>query len=418
MSLLETLALAFKALTANKLRSILTMLGIIIGVAAVVALMSIGRGVEQFVAAEFQSVGSNLIILLPGGRQEQTGPPGSNTGRVRPLTNADVLALAQTDRLPSVVNVTGTLFEFAQVEAGRERLSGVQTLGVSPNYNQLVESYTIAEGRFFNETDERSAARVVILGQTAVRRLFPSGEPPIGQNVKINNLPFRVVGVLNSIGGGAFGDQDRVVLIPLATAQQRVFNARTNTGGYAVSLIYLKAANSQASESAVQEIADFMRERRNIAFRGEDDFTVVTQDEVAGAFGQVTSVLTTFLGLIAGISLLVGGIGIMNIMLVSVTERTKEIGLRKALGAKKRDVLTQFLVEAITVSLLGGLLGVALGAGAALLVSAIQPDIPVAVTFDSIALGTGVSAAIGLFFGLYPASRASNLSPIEALRYE
>jgi putative ABC transport system permease protein len=251
-----------------------------------------------------------------------------------------------------------------------------------------------------------------------VKRLFPEGEFPLGQTVKINNLPFKVIGTLAPKGGGFFGDQDNRVLIPLSTAQQRLFNTRTPDGRFAISVIYVQAHDSNQLDLVAGQITAALRERRNISFRAEDDFTVIAQQDLIASFGEVTSALTLFLGLIAGISLLVGGIGIMNIMLVSVTERTREIGLRKALGAKRRDVLAQFLAEATALALLGGLVGIGLGTAAAFSIQLFQPELPVTVTADSVALATGVSVAIGLFFGLYPAYRAARLNPIDALRYE
>ncbi|MBP7691780.1 MAG: ABC transporter permease [Anaerolineales bacterium] len=415
MNLWETLAVAARALAANKLRSALTMLGIIIGVGAVIALMSIGRGVEQFVLAEFQGIGSNLLFVFPGGPDTQ-GPPQPGRSREKPLTNEDVAVLADTGRLPELTAVAAELTNFTLVEYGRENTT-VQVSGVSRNYLG-VRQFSLADGEFFSETDERSAARVAVLGQTVVKRLFPDGDYPLGQTVKINRIPFKIIGTLVSKGGGAFGDQDNVVMIPLSTAQQRVYNARTAAGRFSVSTIYAQARDADQLDAAASQIAEVLREFRDITFRAEDDFTVITQQDLTSSLGQVTGALTLFLGLIAGISLLVGGIGIMNIMLVSVTERTKEIGLRKALGAKRRDVLGQFLVEATALALLGGLVGIGLGAATAFSIRLFQPELPVAVTLDSVALATGVSLAIGLFFGLYPAYRAARLNPIEALRYE
>jgi putative ABC transport system permease protein len=302
------------------------------------------------------------------------------------------------------------------VEYGRETMNA-QVSGVSTNY-QEVRQFFAEDGDFFTETDDRAAARVAVVGQTIVKTLFPGGEYPIGQTIKINKLPFKIVGVLEKKGGGLFGDQDAVVLIPLGTAQQRLFNARGPDGKYVVSLVYVQAASDDAMEPLAKEITAVLRERHNIQFRDEDDFTIVTQNDLISAFGEITGVLTIFLGAIAGISLLVGGIGIMNIMLVSVTERTKEIGLRKSVGAKRRDILWQFLIEAMTLSLLGGVVGILLGAAGARAVVTLQPDVPVAVTLDSVLLATGFSAAIGLFFGMYPAVRAAALNPIDALRYE
>ncbi|MBL8055703.1 MAG: ABC transporter permease [Anaerolineales bacterium] len=415
MSLAETLRVAVRALAANKLRSVLTMLGIIIGVGAVIALMSIGRGVERFVLDEFQGIGSNLLFVFPGGPDTQ-GPPRPGRSREKPLTNADVAVLADPGRLPDVAGVAAELTNFTLVEFGRENAT-VQVSGVSLTYPE-VRQYQVADGEFFSESDERAAARVAVLGPTLVKRLFPGGEYPIGQTIRINGLPFKVVGTLVSKGGGLFGDQDNLALIPLSTAQQRVFNARTADGRFSVSTIYLQARDADQLDAVAQQVVELLRDYRGISFRAEDDFTVITQEDLTSSLGQVTGALTLFLGLIAGISLLVGGIGIMNIMLVSVTERTREIGLRKALGAKRRDVLSQFLVEATALALLGGLVGISLGAAAAFSIKLFQPELPVAVTPDSVLLATGVSLAIGLFFGLYPAYRAAGLNPIEALRYE
>lgn len=410
----ETLRIALRALAANKLRSILTMLGIIIGVAAVIALMSIGRGVEVYVTSTFQGIGSNLLFVIPGGPDNATaGPPRFN--REKPLTTADATYLDNPELLPDVTGVASSIVDFTNVEYSRE-LTFVQVAGVTPNY-KVVLNYDVADGEWFSENDERSAARVALLGPTVAKRLFDE-EYPIGQTVRINNVPFKVIGVLKSKGGSLFGDQDNMVMIPLSTGQQRVFNARTPNGKFSVSSIALQVRDANQLDAVAKQVADALRNYRNINFRSEDDFTVITQEDLISSFGQITGALTLFLGLIAGISLLVGGIGIMNIMLVSVTERTKEIGLRKALGAKRGDVLGQFLVEAITLAGFGGVLGIAIGASIGALIGFIQPDLPVAITWDSVALATGVSLAIGLFFGLYPAYRAARLNPIDALRYE
>ncbi|MCC6190273.1 MAG: ABC transporter permease [Anaerolineales bacterium] len=411
----ELLRVAWRGLAANKLRAALTMLGIIIGVGAVITLLSVGKGVERYVTAQFQGIGSNLLFVFPGGPADQEGPPvGAN--RDQPLTNDDGLALGDPVLVPSAQGVALEYLGFAPVEYSRETMN-VQVSGVSPNYQEVRQFY-VGEGDFITEADERSVARIAVLGQTVVRTLFPNGEFPMGQTIKISQVPFKVVGVLEAQGGSLFGDQDSIVLVPLTTAQQRLFNARQPDGRYGLSIVYVQARSGEAMESAAREVAAALRERHDIDFRDEDDFTVVTQNDLISAFGEVTGVLTIFLGAIAGISLLVGGIGIMNIMLVSVTERTREIGLRKAVGARRRDILAQFLIEAVTLALLGGMFGIAIGAAGSYLVASFQPDLPVAVTLDSVLLATGFSAAIGLFFGMYPAVRASALNPIDALRYE
>jgi putative ABC transport system permease protein len=416
MDFAEILRIALRGLAANKLRAALTMLGIIIGVGAVITLLSVGQGVEQYVTGQFQGIGSNLLFVFPGGPEEQQGPPGEGAqSRTRPLTNDDGEALTDALRVPSAEAIALEFLSFDTVAYKRESMN-VQISGVTVNY-PAVRQFFVQEGEFFTDADERGAARVAVLGQTVVTLLFPD-EFPIGQTIKIKNLPFKVIGVLESKGGSLFGDQDSIVLIPLATAQQRLFNARGPDGQYQVSIIYAQAHTEDAMEPLAAEIAEVLRERHDIQFRDEDDFTVVTQSDLISAFGEVTGVLTIFLGAIAGISLLVGGIGIMNIMLVSVTERTREIGLRKAVGAKRRDILTQFLIEAITLSLVGGFIGIALGAASTFAVAYFQPNVPVALSWASVALATSFAAAIGLSFGMYPAIRASGLNPIVALRYE
>ncbi len=416
MALSESLRIALRALAANKLRALLTMLGIIIGVGAVITLLSVGKGVEKYVTTQFQGIGSNLLFVFPGGPEEQNGPPGTSSTRGKPLTNQDAEALADPYQVPNAKAIALEFFGFGLVEFGRETMN-VQVSGVSVNY-QEVRQFFVDEGEFFTDNDERSGARVAVIGQTVLKTLFPTNDYPLGQTIKINKLPFKIIGTLESKGGGLFGDQDSVVLIPLSTAQQRLFNARGADGKYHISLAYAQAVNDDKMDVLADEIGTVLRQRHEIYFRDEDDFTIVTQADLISAFGEVTSVLTVFLGAIAGISLVVGGIGIMNIMLVSVTERTKEIGLRKALGAKRQDILGQFLIEAMTLSLFGGLVGIILGASGAQIVAYYQPDVPIAVTLDSILLATGFSAAIGLFFGMYPAWRAAALNPIEALRYE
>jgi putative ABC transport system permease protein len=260
--------------------------------------------------------------------------------------------------------------------------------------------------------------RVAVLGQTALTKLYPDGEYPIGQNIKINGLSFRVIGVASKKGGSGFGDQDDVVFIPLTTAQSYLFADKSLTGEHRVTVIYVQAVSQERMSAATEQIAATLRDRHRISYRDQDDFSVISQSDVIKVFGQITGVLTVFLGAIAGISLLVGGIGIMNIMLVSVTERTREIGIRKAVGAKRRDILSQFLIEAMSLSLAGGLLGIALGAvGAAIIARLVQGFYPV-MSADAVILATGVSAAVGLFFGLYPAWRAARLHPMDALRYE
>jgi len=273
-------------------------------------------------------------------------------------------------------------------------------------------------GTFFDQNDMNSRARVALLGKTVVEELFPDNPYPLEQTIKINGIPFRIVGVLEEKGGSQMGDEDNTVLIPLTTAQTRLFPSRSRSGEYKVSLIIIQAVDEDRIDAASEQVAAILRERHGIEFSDEDDFSIISQSDIISVFGQITGVLTTFLGAIAGISLLVGGIGIMNIMLVSVTERTREIGLRKAVGARRRDILWQFLIEAMLLSLVGGVVGIGLGATGASIISALIDDFRAVVSPQAVVLATTFSAAVGLFFGIYPARRASLLNPIDALRYE
>jgi putative ABC transport system permease protein len=416
MSILESLRVAFRALAANKLRAALTMLGIIIGVAAVITLMSAGEGVSVYIAEQFQAVGSNLLFVLPGSfDQASAGPPGARAESGE-LTNGDVEALRDPLRAPDVVALSPQLFRSATVSTG-QRNTVASVIGVTPDFARVRNWYPEA-GIFISQENMTSRARVALLGQTVVKDLFPENPYPVEQTIRINGIPFRVVGVLEKKGGSQFGDEDNTVLIPLSTAQTRIFPARSRSGEYRVSAILVEASSKERMDAAAEQIAAILRERHGIDFQDEDDFSIISQADLISIFGQITNVLTIFLGAIAGISLLVGGIGIMNIMLVSVTERTREIGLRKAVGARNRDILWQFLLEAMTLSSVGGLLGVGLGWLGAALITGLVEDFRAVVTPQAVILATTFSAAVGLFFGIYPARRASLLNPIDALRYE
>jgi len=415
VNLNEAMRIALRALSANKLRSLLTMLGIIIGVGAVITLLSVGRGVERYVTNQFQSIGSNLLFAVPG-QLTSGGPPRARANTGSSLTMRDVIALRDPLRAPDVVAVAPEITRVGSVTAGKREITP-QIGGVEPEY-AAVRNWTVEAGRFITQEDVTAHARVAVIGQSVVTRLFPDEDNLANRTIEINNVSFRIVGVLQKRGGSGFGDEDNQIFVPITTAQTRLFPSRTTSGDYRVSVIYLQATAEDRMDAAASQITEVLRETHGITYSNDDDFSVVSQADLISIFGQITGVLTLFLGAIAAISLLVGGIGIMNIMLVSVTERTREIGIRKAVGAKRRDVLAQFLLEAIVLSLIGGFVGIGLGAGGAALVSRLQSDFQTFVTLDSVLLATGFSAAVGLFFGIYPATRAARLNPIDALRYE
>ncbi|MDT8305957.1 MAG: ABC transporter permease [Anaerolineae bacterium] len=412
MNLRENVRLALIALRANKLRSFLTMLGMIIGVAAVITLISVGRGVELFVAEQFQGLGNNLLFVFPG----QIRPDGPPRQRRAGLTNDDIRALSDPLLVPDLLRVAPEYTRSAMVTRGRYE-TRTSISGTSVDFPE-VRNFRPVAGSFFDEVDETAAARVAVLGQTVYEQLFPNGDPPVGETIKINNVNFRVIGLMEEKGGSGFNDQDNLVLVPLNTAQRRLFPARRSDGKMRIDLIYAQITDSARQEAAIVQMELALRDSHRLAFDEENDFTVLSQAEIISAFAQVTSVLTTFLAVIAGISLLVGGIGIMNIMLVSVTERTREIGLRKAVGAKQGDILWQFLTEAVTIAMVGGAIGLLVGAGGTVVIGSLSDSLSPTLAWGSVVLAIGFSAAVGLFFGIFPARRAARLNPIDALRYE
>ena len=408
MKLGENLRIALRGLRANKLRAALTMLGIMIGVAAVIVLLSIGDGVTRFVADQFIGLGTNLVFIVPSDDPDR---------RESSLTLEDAEALSDVARVPDALAVVPVLFRGEELQHEAEFYP--TTVQATTAEFADVRGYEVARGRFFTDADYFGRARVIVLGAQTTANLFPEDIDPVGADIKVRGLNFRVIGVLAEKGGGVFGTQDDLALVPLTTAQERLYNNRSpTTGRFLVDMITIEAVNSEGVENVVFDASSVLRITHNINFRDDDDFLVLTQQDFLSAFGEVTGVLTLFLGAIASISLLVGGIGIMNIMLVTVTERTREIGLRKAVGARSRDILGQFLTEAVVLSLAGGLFGIVLGAMGSFVVRLYVPELDTSVTLDSVFLAVGFSVAVGLFFGIYPAQRAARLHPIEALRFE
>lgn len=408
MDYLNSLVVALESLTANKLRSALTVLGIVIGVAAVIAMLSIGRGAQNTITGSIEGIGTNLLFVRSGGSSDVTNP--------KPLTLADAQALQDSFAAPSVIGVAPMMQGSGTVTAQGESTSTMLE-AVTPDYGP-VRNIELTEGEFISEAHILSRSAVVILGPDVAKELFGRTEGVVGETVRIDGQPFRVIGLLVSKGGSGFTNEDNRVIVPLTTAQSRLLRRSTPNR---VDMIIVQAASSDAVTQASEEIAAILRARHRTGI-GADDFTVFNQQDFLETAAAVTGVLTIFLGGVAAISLLVGGIGIMNIMLVSVIERTREIGLRKALGARKRDIMIQFLAESSMLSLLGGILGIVLGWLISVAVGAVaaanNADITPVIGIDSVLLATLFSMAVGLFFGLYPANRAASLEPVEALRYE
>jgi len=425
MSVIESIRVALQGLAANKLRSSLTMLGIVIGVGAVIALLALGEGTQAAVTEEIQGIGSNLIFIMPG--SEEGHGPGATRSVVDTLTLADAEAIAAPGNVPGLVAVAPEFNNNADVVYGNESVNATIT-GTTPDY-PLVRSSPPEMGEFFTQQQMTTMARVAVLGHQTAEDLF-GGSDPLGRTIKINpstapstgsgqsSVHLRVIGVMEEKGGGMGGSVDNTVFIPISTAQRKIFGGRATSGtSWKVSSINVSLVSEETMDAATDEITWLLRQRHKIQPGEDDDFSVMSQEDILGMAEQITGILTIFLGAIAAISLLVGGIGIMNIMLVSVTERTREIGIRKAVGAKRRDILMQFLIEAIVLSVIGGLLGILLGAGIAVLVeqSGLMTTV---ISAEAMLLATGFSVAVGLFFGIYPSMRAARLHPIEALRYE
>ncbi|MBK5108772.1 MAG: ABC transporter permease [Anaerolineales bacterium] len=408
MNYLQSFIEASESLLANKLRSGLTVLGIIIGVAAVIAVLAIGNGTQESILGEIQGVGTNLLFVMPGGSEDVSNP--------KPLTLADAAALSDPFSAPSIAGVAPVLNGRVEMNFSGETKS-TTLVGVTPDYSS-VRNVELSEGEFFSDTDLSGRNSVVLLGTDVAEELFGRKAGLVGEKVRIEGQPFRVVGVLAEKGGSAMGSEDNQVLVPMTTAQTRLLQRSIPN---AVDVIYIQAADSESVPRASLEVSQILSSRHRTMI-GEEDFSILSQQDFLDLASTITGVLTIFLGGIAAISLLVGGIGIMNIMMVSVVERTREIGLRKALGARRIDILSQFLIESSLLSLLGGLIGILLGWTLSMIVEQVAagsgtPIVPV-MSLNAVLLAVLFSTAIGIFFGLYPANRASMLEPVEALRYE
>jgi putative ABC transport system permease protein len=409
MSILQVIREALESLSANKMRSSLTVLGIVIGVASVIAMMAIGSGVQDSITGQISDIGTNLIFVMSGNSQQDIRNP-------KPLTLDDAEAIADPLAAPLVSMVAPVLSGNSEVSTSLDT-KNVSISGVTPDY-AIVSNETVTEGEFISEESMLGKSAVAVIGPDTAENLFGRTTGVTGETVRIDGTPFRIIGVLGAKGGSGFGSQDDRILVPLTTAQTRLIHRDARD---TVDTIYAQAIDSDSVTAATEQISEILRTRHRTEI-GVDDFTIFTQDSILSVATSVTNVLTIFLGGIAAISLLVGGIGIMNIMLVSVTERTKEIGLRKAIGAKKKDILIQFLTESVLLSLLGGFLGIILAWILSTLIgwiataagTALNPTIKL----NAILLATLFSMAVGLIFGIYPANNAAKLQPVEALRHE
>jgi len=410
MNIGASVQIALRALRVNKLRSALTMLGIIIGVSAVIAMMAVGSGARERIAEQIRSIGSNVIIILSG--STTSGGIRIGSGSILTLTEDDATAIAR--EVPAVEAAAPTMRGTAQVVFGNQNWSTV-IQGATPEY-LVVREWPVVSGRGIISQDVDGAAKVVLLGQTVAGNIFGDSDP-LGEIIRIKKVPFTVVGVLAAKGQSAWGqDQDDIVVIPLSTAKRKVLGV-SQANARSVGAIIVRAKGPEWMDEAVEQMTVLLRQRHRLQSWQEDDFTVRNLSEVFAAQEESARTMSLLLGAIASVSLLVGGIGIMNIMLVSVTERTREIGIRMAVGARERDILTQFLIEAVTLALIGGIVGIVLGVGGSSLLSFLA-EWETLIAPQAILLAFLFSTVVGVFFGYYPARKAASLDPIEALRYE
>jgi putative ABC transport system permease protein len=405
LRILQTIPSALGALRANKGRSILTTLGIIIGVAAVIAIVALGQGASASVSSQLQGLGTNLLTIMPGSTRSGGAAGGAGSGTTLKAADADAIS----QKVGGLTGVSPVVSGNSQIIAGSQNWS-TRVQAVAPEY-LTINDWKIAQGSVFTVDDNTNSNNVAVLGQTVATNLFPNGQSPIGQLVRIRNVPFTVIGVLASKGSSGFGDQDDTVMIPFLTGQVRLFGATS------INQIVVQVGDANQITTVSSEITALLRQRHQLQTSAADDFSIRNNTDIISRVSSVSDTMTMLLGGVAAVSLVVGGIGIMNIMLVSVTERTREIGIRLAIGAQPGDVLAQFLVEAVVLSVLGGVIGILVGATVALLLPVVAGWTTV-LPWNAIVLSFAVSAAIGMFFGIYPARKASQLDPIVALRYE
>ena len=407
MDFVELILESISTLTLNKLRTGLATLGVVIGIGSVITLVSLGQSSQKAVATQIQSLGSNLLTVIPGA--QSTGFVRGAAGGATTLTFEDAQAVQTSPQITTVKNVSPEFSRRTQITTGRKN-TNTQILGVVPSYME-VRKVNMAFGTFISQKDVESMGRVAVLGPQVTADLFGEGANSLGQSIRINSQSFRVIGVTVPKGGAGFQNQDDIVFIPLTTAQKLLFGADHITS------ISVEAQNEKVMTQAQDDVGYLLLARHKLRDPSQADFTIFSQNDILGAASAVTGTFTALLSGIAAISLLVGGIGIMNIMLVTVTERTREIGLRKALGAKKKVIITQFLIEAVILTFAGGVIGMIFGIVASFTISRFI-NLPFVLSLNSVLFAIGVSGAIGILFGWYPARKAANLQPIEALRYE